>query len=472
MVNRGLCRRLGLLATIPVIALFSACVGDASAQEAQRAAGPLRLAAQSKDNIYFVVGPAQPPATPFTIWRWGYTKEPKGKVIAIAARAIVDCRANTQEVTRLEAYGPEGFLTQVPPSAAVSTKTTPKPGSVLDAIQRVSCRPSISRRTAKDYREGRVLADQLMGKSRAPALAAAPGPAPSAPAAKPAAAPVAGQPTPAQCKAAGAVMAATQEQSVKVGKLLLAMGPNNGASGADLEKLRKTIADAEAKRDRAMQVVRRYASAPTPDKTMLAQIKGTRISEVEAQIERCAGATAQPLQAPSQKPAPKLAAVSPGSVSPTKPGWTVATRGAGASDSFVEASQVDANGRFAIVYGCSVKTKQRYARIYTSEAFDDTASYAPSVPLKLSVDGKPAGEFSFRYQKMPHFARVHGARGRSLETVDVTTRADAKALDRFMAAVKTANATIAVSFFDKVMQFASEPGSASVGKVDAKCPPA
>ncbi|MGD9922014.1 MAG: hypothetical protein AB7V13_11280 [Pseudorhodoplanes sp.] len=472
MVNRGLRRRRGLLAIIPGIALFAACVGDAAAQEAQRAAGPLRFAAQSKDNVYFVVGPAEPSATPFAIWRWGYTKEAKGKVIAVAARAIVDCRANTQQVTRLEAYGIDGFLTQVPPNAAVSAKTTPKPGSVLDAIQQVSCRPSISLRTAKDYREGRVMADRLLGKSGGPALAAAPGPAPSAPAAKPAAAPVAGQPTPVQCKAAAAVMAASHEQSVKVGKLLLAMGPSNGVSSAELAKMRRTVADAEAKRDRALQVVRRYASAPTPDKAVIERLKDTRISDVDAQIERCMGATAQPPQAPVQKPGPKLAAVSPGPASPTKGGWMVATRGAGAADSFVEASQVDANGRFAIVYGCSVKTKQRYARIYTSEAFDDTASYAPSVPLKLSVDGRPAGEFSFRFQKMPHFARVHGARGRSLETIDVTTRADAKTLDRFMAAVRTANATIAVSFFDKVMQFASEPGSASLGKVDAQCPPA
>jgi hypothetical protein len=258
--------------------------------------------------------------------------------------------------------------------------------------------------------------------------------------------------------------------------MLLVMGPDNGVSSAELAKFRQDVAAAEAKRDRALQVVRRYASAPTPDKATIALLKATRISELEAQLERCAGATAaaQPRQAPIQKPAPKLAAApaSPAAPPSVKTGWTVDNRSVpNAADRVVEVSQIDPSGRFALVYGCSPKTKVRYARVYTSDAFDDTASYAPRVPLRLLIDGKPVAEFSFRFQKMPHHPRVRGTQGRPLETVDVTTRADTKGLDRFLTAIRDARSSIAVSYFDKTMRFAADPGNAGFGKVDAQCRP-
>jgi hypothetical protein len=268
-------------------------------------------------------------------------------------------------------------------------------------------------------------------------------------------------------------MAAAQEQAVKMGNVLLIMGPNNGASAADLAKLRKSVADSEAKRDRAMQVVRRYASAPAPDQQMIEQVKNTRMSDIEAQIDQCAGAkaatVAQPYPAVPAPAKPASATTPPASV---KPGWTVSTRGApDMSDSYIEASQIDSTGRFALVYGCSTRTKVRYVRIYTSEAFEDTTSYAPEVPLKLSVDGRAAGEFSFRFQKMPHYVRVQGARGRSLVTVDLTAWSETKNLDRFLTAMRAAKASIAVSYFDKSMQFPAEGGYQALIGIAKQCGP-
>ena len=256
-----------------------------------------------------------------------------------------------------------------------------------------------------------------------------------------------------------------------MGKMLLLLGPDNGASTSELAKLRQTVADSEAKRNRALQVVRQYASAPTPDANLLAQVRNTRISDIEAQIDQCAGAkaptTAQPKPA---APAPANTAAAAAQPFVAKPGWTMAPRGApDFSDTYIEASQIDPAGRFALVYGCSSKTKVRYVRVYSSEAFEDTTSYAPEVPLKLAIDGKPAGEFSFRFQKMPHYARVQGARGRSLVTVDMIAWSDTKNLDNLLAAMRSAKDSIAVSYFDKSMRFSTEPSNAVFGNVDTQC---
>ncbi len=449
--------------------LMTAC-GGATAQEAERANGPLRYAGMSKDAVFFVVGPQKPPNAPFTIWRWRFLKEPSGRYDAIATRTTIDCRANTQQVTALEGFGEGKFLRSIPANAQAGAKATPAPGSVSAAVQREACTPntSASRKTATDHRNARVLADQMLGINRAAQSAAAPA---TKPANAPALASAQGQPTSVQCKAAGAVMAASQEQSIKTAKMLLIMGPNNGASAEQMTKLKKMVADAEAKRDRARQVVRQYAAAPTPDAKLLAQVRNTVISELEAQLDQCAGAKAsidaQPKPAVPAPARPAAATTPPASV---KPGWTVSTRSApDFSDSYIEASQIDPTGRFALVYGCSSKSKVRYVRVYTSEAFEDTTSYAPEVPLKLSIDGKPAGEFSFRFQKMPHFARVQGARGRSLETVDMIAWNDTKNLDRLLAAMRNAKSSISVSYFDKSMRFATEPANANFGNVDTQC---
>jgi hypothetical protein len=452
---------------------FSFCnyASGATAQEAERATGPLRYVGTAKDAVYFVVGPQQPPNGPFAIWRWRFLKQPNGRLDAVAARAIVDCRGNTQQVTVLEGFGGGTFLRSLPADVEAGAKITPSPGSALAAVQQEACKPntSASRKIATDHRNARALADQMLGINRAAQSAAAP-------AAKPANAPAlasaqGSRPTPVQCKAAGAVIAAGQEQAVKMGKMLLIMGPDNGASAAELTKLRQTVADSEAKRDRALQVVRQYASAPTPDANLVAQVRNTRISDIEAQIDQCAGAkapiTAQPKPAAPAPAKPAAATTPPTSV---KPGWTVSMRGApDFSDTYVEASQIDPAGRFALVYGCSSKTKVRYVRVYSSEAFEDTTSYAPDVPLKLAIDGKPAGEFSFRFQKMPHFARVHGARGRSLVTVDMIAWSDTKNLDRLLAAMRSAKTSIDVSYFDKSMRFSTEPSNAIFGNVDTQC---
>lgn len=467
-------RRRASAAVLKAILLASGA-GSAMAQEAERAVGPLRYAGASNDAIYFVVGPQPAPPRPFTIWRWRFLKSPIGRFDSVAARTTVDCRANTQQVTSLEGFRDGRFLTSIPANAETGALITPPPGSAFAAVQQEACTPntSASRRTAPDHRVARELADKLLGISR-PAQAAA------APAAKPAPPAASGQPTPVLCKATGAVFAAAQEQSIRMGKMLLALGPNNSASGPELAKLRKTVADAEAKRDRALQVVRRHASAPTPDAAMVAQVRQTRMDEIEARLDQCAGSPAttavQPkpsvpdatISAPPTPAKPAAAAAAP--ASGAKPGWTVATRSApDLSDSYVEASQIDAAGRFALVYGCSVRSKTRYARVYTSEAFDDNAGYAPEVPLKLSIDNRPSGEFSFRFQKMPHFARVQGARGRSLETVDMTAWTDTKQLDRFVAAVRSATSSVAVSYFDKSIRFPAESAQASLGSVDAQC---
>ena len=444
---------------------------SATAQEAERAAGPLRYVGATKDAVYFLVGPQQPPNGPFTIWRWRFLKQPNGRLDAVAARAVVDCRGNTQQVTVLEGFGGGTFLRSLPADVEAGAKITPSPGSALAAVQQEACKPntSASRKIATDHRNARALADQMLGINRAAQSAAAP-------AAKPANAPAlasaqGGRPTPVQCKAAGAVIAAGHEQAVKMGKVLLVMGPDNGASAAELATLRKGVADSEAKRDRALQVVRQYASAPTPDADMLAKLRNTRISEIEAQLDDAqvsqATTSAKPSSAAPAPAKPAAATTQPASV---KPGWTVSTRGApDLSDTYIEASQIDPAGRFALVYGCSSKTKVRYVRVYSSEAFEDTTSYAPEVPLKLAIDGKPAGDFSFRFQKMPHFARVQGARGRSLVTVDMMAWNDTKNLDRLLAAMRSAKSSIGVSYFDKSMRFSTEPSNGIFGNVDTQC---
>jgi hypothetical protein len=470
MPNWEWLRRGASAAALTAVFLMSV-YGSAAAQESERATGPLRHAGTTKDAVYFVVGPQPVPNAPFSIWRWRFLKAPNGRFDAVAARTTVDCRNNTQQVTMLEGYGQGRFLRSIPPNAETGAKITPPAGSAFAAVQQEACKPntSASRKIATDHRNARVLADQMLGMSR-PAQSAA------APAAKPASAPVlasapGGRPSPIYCKAAGAVIAAGHEQAVKMGTILLVMGPDNGASAAELAKLRKSVADSEAKRDRARQVVRQYASAPTPDAKLLAQVRNTLISELEAQLDQCAGSSA-PANAQA-KPAVSAPAKSVAATTPpvsVKPGWTVSTRGTpDFSDTYIEASQIDPTGRFALVYGCSSKSKVRYVRIYTSAAFEDTTSYAAEVPLKLSIDGKPAGDFSFRFQKMPHFSRVQGARGRSLETVDMIAWSDTKNLDRFLAAMRSAKSSIAVSYFDKSMRFATEPSNASFGNVDTQC---
>ncbi len=368
----------------------------------------------------------------------------------------------------LEGYGQGKFLSSIPANAETGAKITPPAGSAFAAVQREACKPntSSSRESAPDHRRARILADKELGITRAAPSAAV---APVKPATAPKLASVpGGRPTPVQCKAVGAVMAAAHEQSIRMGKLMITMAPD--PKSPELAKTQKIVADSEAKRDRARQVVRQYASAPTPDANLLAQVRNTVISELEAQLESCAG-TKAPTDA---QPKPAVPAVAtPDVTSPSavvKPGWSLATRGTpDMSESYLEASQVDGTGRFALVYGCSVKGKVRYARVYTSEAFDDTADYAPEVPLKLSIDGKPAGEFSFRFQKMPHFARVLGARGRSLETVNMIAWGDTKNLDRFLAAMRSAKTSIEISYFDKSMRFSTEPSNASFGNVDSQC---
>ena len=91
------------------------------------------------------------------------------------------------------------------------------------------------------------------------------------------------------------------------------------------------------------------------------------------------------------------------------------------------------------------------------------------MPFKISVDGKPAQEFSLRFQRMPHFARVKGDGGRDLVAVDLAMYNGAANLDRFIALVRTAKSSIAISYFDKSMRFAPEPGFDSFAKVETAC---
>ena len=91
------------------------------------------------------------------------------------------------------------------------------------------------------------------------------------------------------------------------------------------------------------------------------------------------------------------------------------------------------------------------------------------MPLKLSIDGRPAEPFTFRFQKMPNFARVQGAQGRSLETVDISGLRDPVILDRFVAVMRSATSSIAVSYFDKSARFSTDPANASIANVDTQC---
>lgn len=81
--------------------------------------------------------------------------------------------------------------------------------------------------------------------------------------------------------------------------LLLATGPDNGASDEQLAELRTQKADAQQKRDRAAGVARRFSAAKAADPATISALQNLKSSQLEVELSAC---EKTPTSAPASDP--------------------------------------------------------------------------------------------------------------------------------------------------------------------------
>jgi len=271
-----------------VALLVGVGAAPAIAQQAERAGGPLRYAGSSSKAVYFIVGPTNPPRSgTFVIWQWRFPRHPVGLVDASALQMVIDCRRNTRQITLIETYGKTGFRKAMPPSASAAATAVPTPKTTGAATQKEACEPYTfaKRLRINNYRRARAVVDRMEARKDLKNAAAV--------AAVPAGALPAGL-DPMRCRAVAAVLADNYDKTIQMGKLLVAIGPSNGATDAELAKTRITIARNQAKRLRSAIVLTAFKAAPPANAMTVQQLRRTKVSELERDLHKCVGATSSP----------------------------------------------------------------------------------------------------------------------------------------------------------------------------------
>jgi hypothetical protein len=95
--------------------------------------------------------------------------------------------------------------------------------------------------------------------------------------------------------------------------------------------------------------------------------------------------------------------------------------------------------------------------VFTPDLWDDSTSYADSVPLTVSVDGMPGEPLEGKFEE------IDG------EVVVSVYAEDDDRLWPLHEALRKARSSIAVSFFDKTVQFGVDAVDDSIGKVLDRC---
>ena len=90
------------------------------------------------------------------------------------------------------------------------------------------------------------------------------------------------------------MLADNYDKTIQMGKLLVAIGPSNGATDAELAKTRITIARNQAKRLRSAIVLTAFKAAPPANAMTVQQLRRTKVSELERDLHKCVGATSSP----------------------------------------------------------------------------------------------------------------------------------------------------------------------------------
>lgn len=98
---------------------------------------------------------------------------------------------------------------------------------------------------------------------------------------------MAADPDPTRCKALADILAKDHDRSVMAMNLMLAIGPDNGATDQELSDLEQKAEAHKAKAAAARAVAARYASAPAPDAALVKELDNTVFSNLNAEFLGC-----------------------------------------------------------------------------------------------------------------------------------------------------------------------------------------
>lgn len=99
--------------------------------------------------------------------------------------------------------------------------------------------------------------------------------------------------TPTRCLAVARLLSASEEESVRMGRVLLILGESNNATAEDTARIQTTVREAEQRRDQAQAVMRRFASAPAPNRETTTHLSdAVSIGALRQELAACASAPA------------------------------------------------------------------------------------------------------------------------------------------------------------------------------------
>lgn len=122
------------------------------------------------------------------------------------------------------------------------------------------------------------------------------------------------------------------------------------------------------------------------------------------------------------------------------------------------AFQRDSTGLYALVIDCEAGFGEYTIAIETQEAWEETTSYAPEVPVKFTIDGTQFSTDSFRFVNRGGFLAV-----------ELYEYADTDAFSTLDSAIYQAERQIAVSYFDKSLTFATDDVVSAIDAVELTC---
>jgi len=121
------------------------------------------------------------------------------------------------------------------------------------------------------------------------------------------------------------------------------------------------------------------------------------------------------------------------------------------------AYQVDDTQQYRLAVSCIIGSGGHGLFVQTPEAWEDTTSYAPQVPLAMSFDGSPRPNLLFAFANGGGFLMVvheresfAGERDQLLDALKATSRVD-------------------VSYFDTLLSFSGEGSRAAIEAIDSAC---
>ena len=99
--------------------------------------------------------------------------------------------------------------------------------------------------------------------------------------------------TPTRCLAVARLLSASEEESVRMGRVLLILGESNNATAEDTARIQTTVREAEQRRDQAQAVMRRFASAPAPNHETTTHLSdAVSIGALRQELAACASSPA------------------------------------------------------------------------------------------------------------------------------------------------------------------------------------